>query len=399
VSERPAPRADDEAAADADAQGGEAPTPDPPALGRAGAARPSPVPPPPPPPRRRGPRAAFSFVALLGLALVLAAAAWVVWSLGPVDATDTRSVPFEVTAGASASRVAADLEAAGLVRDRRALLALLIYRGDQGRVGEGLYDLRRDLTVPQIADALVRGGRPRTVRFVLPEGVRANDVLVRLEAAGWDRDVVMEVARIAADPPPEWRPAGLPNGAGLEGYLFPATYELPLRFGAGQIVDAMLGRFQREVSDVVLAELERLELDLHAWVTLASMVQAEAGNDGEMGIIAGVFLNRLEIGMPLQSDPTVAYGLGKDLPELDRPAGDFEADHPWNTYTRGGLPVGPIGNPGASALASVLTPTRTDDAGRRWLYFLHGFDGNTPVFRPNLDFDGHLRDVARFLNR
>jgi UPF0755 protein len=116
----------------------------------------------------------------------------------------------------------------------------------------------------------------------------------------------------------------------------------------------------------VLAELERLGLDLHAWVTLASMVQAEAGDDGEMGIIAGVFLNRLEIGMPLQSDPTVAYGLGKDLPELDFPAGDFEVDHPWNTYTRGGLPVGPIGNPGAAALAAVLTrraPTTPAGAG------------------------------------
>jgi len=375
------------------------PASDPPALGRAGAARPSPLPPPPPPPRRRGPRAAFSLVALLGLGLLAGVAAWVAWSLGPVDAGDPRPVPFEVAAGASASRVAADLEAAGLLRDRRALLALLIYRGDQGRVGEGLYDLRRDLTVPQIADALVLGGRPRTARFVLPEGVRTNDVLRRLEAAGWARDVVDEVARIAADPPAAWRPADLPAGAGLEGYLFPATYELPLRMGAGQIVAAMLARFEREVSDVVLAELARLDLDLHTWVTLASMVQAEAGNDGEMGIIAGVFLNRLEIGMPLQSDPTVAYGLGKDLPELDRPGGDFEADHPWNTYTRGGLPVGPIGNPGASALAAVLTPTRTDDAGRRWLYFLHGFDGNTPVFRPNLDFDGHLRDVGRFLTR
>jgi UPF0755 protein len=371
---------------------------DPPPIGRPVAAdpeRPAPAPPRP----RLGPRAAFSLVAVVTLALLLAAVALAVWSLGPVDAGDPRPVAFEVASGASASRVAADLEAAGLLRDRRALLVVLRYRGDQGRVGEGLYDLRRDLTVPQLADALVRGGRPRTARFVLPEGIRANDVLQRIEAAGWTRDVVDGVARRLADPPPDARPAGLPDGAGLEGYLFPATYELPQRFGADEIVSAMLARFEREVSGVVLAELERLDLDLHAWVTLASMVQAEAAHDGEMGIIAGVFLNRLDLGMPLQSDPTVAYGLGKDLPELDRPAGDFEADHPWNTYTRAGLPVGPIGNPGAAALAAVLTPTRTDEAGRSWLYFLHGFDGDEPVFRPNLGFDEHLRDVSRYLNR
>jgi len=374
----------------------------PPAIGRPVAPDPDRPPPEPAPAatrRRRGPRAAFSLVALLALALLAAASAWAVWSLGPVDAGDRRPVEFEVASGASASRVASDLEAAGLLRDRRALLAVLRYRGDQGRVGEGLYDLSRDLTVPQLADALVRGGRPRTARFVLPEGIRMNDVLRRIEAAGWSGEVVDGIARILADPPPERRPDGLPAGAGLEGYLFPATYELPLRMGAGDIVGAMLARFEREVSGVVRAELERLELDLHAWVTLASMVQAEAGNDGEMGIIAGVFLNRLDLGMPLQSDPTVAYGLGKGLPELDRPAGDFEADHPWNTYTRAGLPAGPIGNPGAAALAAVLTPTRTDEAGRPWLYFLHGFDGSAPVFRPNLDFDGHLRDVARYLNR
>lgn len=376
----------------------EGPAADPPAIGRPVAAA-SEGPAPAPPRRRRGPRAAFSLVALLGLALLAAAVAGAVWSLGPIDAGDPRPVAFEVASGASASRVAADLEAAGLLRDRRALLAVLRIRGDQGRVGEGLYDLRRDLTVPQIADALVRGGRPRTARFVLPEGIRASGVVQRIEAAGWSRDVVDEVARLLADPPPDARPVGLPAGAGLEGYLFPATYELPQRFGADQIVSAMLARFQREVSGVVLAELERLDLDLHAWVTLASMVQAEAGDDGEMGIIAGVFLNRLDLGMPLQSDPTVAYGLGKDLPELDRPAGDFEADHPWNTYTRAGLPLGPIGNPGAAALASVLAPTRTDEAGRPWLYFLHGFDGDVPVFRPNLGFDDHLRDVGRYLNR
>ena len=383
----------------------DAPDPTPaatPAIGRptaAGPERTASSPPPAPPRRRRGPRAAFSLLALLALALLAGAGAYVAWSLGPVDAGDPRPVAFEVAPGASASRVAADLEDAGLLRDRRALLAVLRYRGDQGRVGEGLYDLSRHLTVPQIADALVRGGRPRTARFVLPEGIRADAVVRRIEAAGWPREVVDDVAAILADPPPAARPAGLPEGVGLEGYLFPATYELPQRYGADAIVDALLARFRREVSDIVLAELERVGLDLHAWVTLASMVQAEAGHEDEMGLIAGVFLNRLDLGMPLQSDPTVAYGLGKELPELDRPAGDFEADHPWNTYTRAGLPRGPIGNPGAAALAAVLTPTRTDDAGRPWLYFLHGFDGDTPVFRPNLGFEEHLRDVARYLNR
>jgi UPF0755 protein len=356
-----------------------------------------PVPPPRPARRRRGPRLAFIVVALLSLALLVTIGGLIAWSLGPVDAGDPSPVPFEVPAGVGASRVARDLEEAGLVRDRRALVAVLRWRGDEGRVGEGLYDLRRDLTVAELADALVRGGRPRTARFVLPEGIRIGEVVARVAAAGWDEATAAELARLIADPPPELRPAGVPDGAGLEGYLFPATYELPARFDAGQLASAMVQRFERETNDVVLAELERRGLDLHAWVTLASMVQAEAGDESEMGIIAGVFVNRLEIGMPLQSDPTVAYGLGKELPALDFPGGDFAVDHPWNTYTRPALPVGPIGNPGAAALASVLAPVRTDAAGRPWLYFLHGRDRGTIVFRPNLDLDGHLRDVERYL--
>ena len=133
---------------------------------------------------------------------------------------------------------------------------------------------------------------------------------------------------------------------------------------------------------------------MHDWGPLASMVQAEAGGDDEMAVIAGVFLNRLDLGMALQSDPTVAYGLGKALPELDFPGGDFAVDHGWNTYTRSGLPTGPIGNPGAAALAAVLTPQRRDADGRAWLYFLHGRDGN---FYPNLDYTSHLQAVERHL--
>jgi UPF0755 protein len=185
-------------------------------------------------------------------------------------------------------------------------------------------------------------------------------VVDRVAAAGWPPAVTEELATLLVEPPAELRPEGLPDGATLEGYLFPATYDLPERFDATAILAALRARFDGEVSAVVRAELEAAGLTLHAWTTLASMVQAEAADDTEMAIIAGVFLNRLDLGMPLQSDPTVAYGLGKALPELDFPGGDFEVDHAWNTYTRGGLPAGPIGNPGAAALASVLAPQRRD---------------------------------------
>lgn len=108
----------------------------------------------------------------------------------------------------------------------------------------------------------------------------------------------------------------------------------------------MTRRMEQEFTSAAKARLQQLGLQsIHDWVTLASIVQAEAANSSEKPLIAGVFLNRLEIGMPLQADPTVAYGLGKRLPELDRGAGDFEKDNSYNTYTRRGLPPGPSAIP------------------------------------------------------
>ncbi len=156
----------------------------------------------------------------------------------------------------------------------------------------------------------------------------------------------------------------------------------------------MLARFERELTPAVRDDLRRLGLSVHEWVTLASMVQAEAGSHAEMPVIAGVFLNRLDRGMRLQSDPTVAYGLGKPLPDLDAAAGDIRRDTPWNTYTRAGLPPTPIGNPGAHALSVIFSAERTDAAGRPYLYFLHGPNGD---FRPNLTLEDHNRDVEAYL--
>ena len=154
----------------------------------------------------------------------------------------------------------------------------------------------------------------------------------------------------------------------------------------------MVKRMNQELTLERTKMAEAEGLSVYDWVTLSSMVQAEAGNEKEMPLIAGVFINRLREGMPLGSDPTVAYGLGKDLPELNRSAGDFEKDTEWSTYTRKGLPKTPIDNPGEAALVAVLKPKLKLDDGRDALYFLHTPDGKIYV---NHTFEEHQRDNAR----
>lgn len=342
-------------------------------------------------PRRRG-----RGLALTALALVLTAAAAAlaaVWSLSPASA-DTTPREFEVLPGWGGVRVAAALEDAGIVRFALAFEAYVRWQGLDRSIGEGLYDLSPSMSVPDVAAALVAGGRPRTVRIVVPEGWRAADVAARLAANGLGDETEI-LGRIAH--PGDIAPPYLPEGAGLEGYLFPASYDVPVRSSVDDALGVMVARFEAEIDGDVAEALLARDLTVHQWVTLASMVQAEAATHDEMGIIAGVFVNRLEVGMPLQSDPTVAYGLGKALPELDALAGDLRLDTPYNTYTRGGLPPGPIGNPGTDALRAVLEPVRATPDGERYFYFLHGVDDGTPVFRPNTDLAGHNRDVARYL--
>src|SRR5690606_11056905 len=242
--------------------------------------------------------------------------------------------------------------------------------------------------------ALAAGGRRRTLSIVVPEGWRAAHVAQRLAANGIGE--LEELEALVAEPG-DLALGYAAEGATLEGYLFPATYDVPVHATAAEALGAMLRRFDQEVTGEVAEALDARGMTVQEWVTLASMVQAEAASVEEMPIIAGVFLNRLDDGMLLQSDPTVAYGLGKALPDLSAVAGDLRKDTPWNTYTRPGLPAGPIGNPGQEALLAVLSPQRLTDAGVPYLYFLHGSEGGVPVFRPNTNLPAHNRDVQRFL--
>ncbi len=329
--------------------------------------------------------------ALLVVSLLALGVVWVQRQLEPVTETGTAQAmgqEFEVAPGWGAAQVSSALEDAGLVRNARVFSLYLQLQNLDRSVGEGLYTLSPTLSVPRLAERLARGGQPRVTSVVIPEGFRTGQVVSRLRS-----ELGVDVAPLVKRPG-TLRPPFVPQGVGLEGYLFPARYDFPVDSSPREVIARMLRRFERELTPAVRSNLQTLGLNVHEWVTFASMVQAEAGSYTEMPVIAGVFLNRLDQGMLLQSDPTVAYGLGKPLPELDAVAGDIRRDTPWNTYTRAGLPPTPIGNPGAHALSVIFQAERTDRAGEPYLYFLHGLDGN---FRPNLTLEDHNRDVATYL--
>ena len=347
------------------------------------------VPAPKPAPRRS--RARPLLLALVILALfALLGTLYLQDQLAPARLSGAAQT-FEVEPGWGASRVAQELAGEGLIKQPQVFSLWLRYRGLDRSIGEGLYSLSPAMSAPEVARVLEAGGRPRVVGVVIPEGFRATDVAARLAGAGLgDEAALMNLI----EEPGALRPAFVPEEAPLEGFLFPASYEFPVGSTPEEALGVVLERFSEELTPEVRAALDANNLSVYDWVTLASVVQAEAGTLGEMPIIAGVFRNRLDVEMRLQSDPTVAYGLGKPMTELDAPAGDFGVDQPWNTYLYGGLPPTPISNPGRAALLAVLEPQRDNPEGEPYLYFLHDRD---LVFRPNLTLDDHERDVQEYL--
>lgn len=325
-----------------------------------------------------------ALLVLFALLLVAAGgAAYYAYALTrPVGGANTT---LEVKPGATLAGVAGELQSRGVVKSADALRAIMRLRGTEGDLRDGLYDFTGDMTAFEVADTLARPGRPRLVTVTIPEGKRLKDLPQIIADAGLSDAAQLRAALRNTELAPQAK-------GSLEGFLFPATYPFRPEATAPEIVRALSERMQREFTPDRVARAKALGLDVRGWVTLASLVQAEAGSASEMPLIAGVFLNRLEQRVRLGSDPTVAYGLGKDLPQLDRFAGDFTKDTPYNTYTRAGLPPTPINNPGEAALLAVLNAQREVN-GREALYFLHGKKGE---FRVNSSYAAHLSDLARY---
>ena len=174
------------------------------------------------------------------------------------------------------------------------------------------------------------------------------------------------------------------EGPGLEGYLFPETYQLAKGLAAEEVVGALVAQFR--------ARLDRLRGGLRArglWmrqaVTLASLVEKETGAPHERPLIAGVFLNRLRLGMRLETDPSVIYGIAGFDGNLTRAHLEDESN-PYNTYRIAALPPGPIANPGAEALRAVAQPAATDS-----LYFVSRNDGTHAFSKSYAEHVGNVR--------
>ncbi|MBI5014634.1 MAG: endolytic transglycosylase MltG [Deltaproteobacteria bacterium] len=314
---------------------------------------------------------------LAGLSVLLSVFAWGVLARAVYAPAPSAAPRVQIPRGAGLTQVVEILYQAGLAPWKAGARWGFLVWGHPKRVKAGIYAFKKGARLVDVFDDLEHG-RVDLVTVTLPEGLTAREMAAILEAA--DVTAAERFVALARDPtsPPRWR---LP-GPSLEGFLFPDTYRFARELPAGVVVDALIRRF-RKASAVLAVEAARQGLDLHAWVTLASVVEKETGVEGEKPLIAAVFRNRLAAGMRLQTDPTVIYGIENFDGNLRR--SDLERDTPYNTYTRAGLPAGPIANPGRSTLEAVLRPAEVP-----YLYFVSRNDG-THVF--STTYSEHLRAV------
>jgi UPF0755 protein len=309
--------------------------------------------------------------------------------------TDATPVTFVVGEGEGIASVAARLQAEGLVRSADALRLLARVGGLDRSVQAGQHTLTRAMSAREVLQDL-QVGRAQGLRVTLPEGRRAEEVARVLAQAGVvdEQEFLGLVGTgVAAGPAVMDRPPG----TGLEGYLFPDTYEFAPRTGAAEVVKTLLDNFERRLTPDLRAKLGPSGLSLFNVVTLASIVERETGVAAERPKVARVYLNRLkEPPYLLDADPTVQYGLGFQSDTSSwwkRPLlyEDLRSESAYNTYVHPGLPPGPIASPGLASIAAVLSPIEGP-----WMFFVANdvaCDG-THVFAQS--YEEHLANIRKY---
>lgn len=315
--------------------------------------------------RRNGQAAAFFamafLVAVFGTGGVLGYA-WLdnKWNPPDYDGGGSGNVTVQIKDGATGAVIGATLEEHEVVKSSRAFVKVYKEERRASSIQPGFYQMRRKMSsaaaMALLLDPKSRAGNQITI----PEGRRATEVYELLsDKTGISVEEFEAAAKKTED-------LGLPEYAKgkVEGYLFPGRYDLDPNGSAGQILEQMVARFNKEAEDSDLAgKAKDAGLNPGTVVTLASLIQAEGARPSDLPKISRVIYNRVDKGMPLQFDSTVVYALGKRT--LTVTGEDLKFDSPYNTYKYKGLPPGPIGNPGSAAIEAALNPKEGT-----WLFFV-----------------------------
>lgn len=287
----------------------------------------------------------------------------------PLNSQSTEQ-DFVIKKGEGVKEIAANLEKAGLIRNKDIFEYYVWYKGWAARLQAGQYNLSPSLNIPEVVQKIVKGEAvSQEITITIPEGFTLKQIDQRLANAE-----LIEAGDLIERPL-------------LEGYLFPDTYRFNREEDLEEIIIKMRGNFAHKLDDNLRAEIERQGKTIEQIITMASLLEKEVSTDQDRKIVSGIFWQRLEDNYPLQSCATISYVLGVDKWRYS--IEDTETDSAYNTYKNIGLPPGPICNPGLSAIKAAIYPEVSD-----YYFFLSAPNGQT-IFSKTLE--EHNQNKAEYL--
>ncbi|MFZ7945498.1 MULTISPECIES: endolytic transglycosylase MltG [Bacillaceae] len=319
-------------------------------------------------------------------------------ALKPVDANSKKQKTVEIPLGSSVTGIAEKLVANGIIKNAKVFKYYVKLKNEGGFMA-GDYQLSPSMDVPEIVSRLKTGKvlAKASFKITIPEGKQLKEIAaIMAKATSQKEDDVFNklndkefISTLMAKYPDILTDEILHSTVKfpLEGYLYPATYPFyKPNPTVDEMVTAMLDKTRSVVADYA-AESNEKKLSVHQLLTMASLIEEEATGKADRKTIASVFYNRMKIGMPLQTDPTVLYAQGKHKEKVLYD--DLEVNSPYNTYKNTGLPPGPIANAGKVSIEAALEPAETD-----YYYFLATAEGAV-IFTKTLE--EHNQEKAKHI--
>ncbi|MDO9219355.1 MAG: endolytic transglycosylase MltG [Lacisediminimonas sp.] len=320
------------------------------------------------------------FIVLLLLLCLLGSGGFLWWSQAPILPAGHAPVAFTIKPGSGTRAATEQIEAAGVPVQPMLLELLARLTGSSARIKAGSYEIEGGTTPRRLIQQLVRGEFAQHALTVIEgwtfgqmrQAINAHKSLSHDTASLSDAELMAKIS-------PDFK---LP-----EGLFFPDTYLFAKGASDLQVYRQAHGLMLARLNEAWQARVPGLPYKTpYEALIMASIVEKETGLHSERDMIASVFVNRLRIGMMLQTDPTVIYGMGQQFQGNLRKR-DLQSDTPYNTYTRAGLPPTPIALPGVAALKAALNPAQSD-----MLYFVSRGNGSS-------HFSGNLDDHNRAVNK
>ncbi len=304
----------------------------------------------------------------------------------PKDADSEDVVMFSVSRGETFAEIGLRLEKEGIIKNRFFFNLYAVTSGKRKGLQAGTYSLSPSMSIIDITDK-IHLGDVDSLRLTIIEGWRSEEIaeylteeigldgksFLRLVSSDYKKDIDIFL--------------DIPDGSGLEGFLFPDTYFIPHGSDEAYLLDLMISNLKSKIGDKEIREIKKNGRTFFEIMTMASIIEKEVRTSKDKKLVSGLLWKRMEIGMPLQVDATIIYLTGKRTTQVS--VEETKIDSPYNTYTNKGLPPGPISNPGLDSILAAIYPEQSD-----YLFYLSKPNGET-VFSKN--FDEHIIAKNRYL--